>query len=184
MQVPQIRMQSQMAQIAIQTQPARQSIQQPEADLQIKQPLAEMNMRTTPGRLTIDQTQAWEDLNIKSVFKWGKEYAQKGHQAVMEKIAETVSEGDEMLDIHTGKNMYVEHARRHANPPPAEVNIAWIPSNFSVKINYRPGKTDININPNKPIINASIRKPVISYQPGDVNISLKQRNNLKIDFVK
>lgn len=184
MQIPQIRMQSQQAQIAIRTEASSQSIQQPNANLHIEQPKADMNMRTIPSRLTIDQSQAWEDMNMKSVFKWGKEYAQKGRQAVMEGIARVAREGDEKMAIHTGRDAIVNQAKRNANPAPANVNITWVPSPFSVKIHYTPGKTEIQFQANKPIINAQIRKPIISHQPGDVYISLKQRNHLHIDLIK
>ncbi|MBS4208287.1 hypothetical protein KHA95_09420 [Bacillus sp. FJAT-50079] len=184
MQIPQIRMQSQSAQIAIQSRPANQSIQQPNANLQIEQPLAEMNIRTTPGKLTIDQSQAWEDMDIKSIFKRVEENTYRAQQAVMEGIARVVREGDEMLDIRSGRNIIVEQAKRKANPRPVQTNIAWVPSPFSVKTHYTRGSIDIQFQAKKPKIDVQIRKPIISYHRGDVDISLQQRNSLKIDFVK
>lgn len=184
MQVPQIRMHSQFAQIGITTTPARQTIHQQDADLRIEQPLANMKMRTTEGRLTIDQTEAWEDMNLKSIFKTVRENAQKGHQAVMEGMAQAAAEGQEMINIQSGRNAFVEQAKRDTFKPPAEVNITWIPKPFSVKVHYQPGKTDIQFQERKPIIDARVNKPVISYAPGDVNVHLKQRNSLRIDLVK
>ncbi|MBS4223191.1 DUF6470 family protein [Lederbergia citrea] len=184
MQIPQIRMQSQSAQIAMETRQARQLIQQPNAELRIEQPQAEMEIRTTPSRLTIDQSQAWEDMNIKSVFRSIEENSQRASQDLLAGIARVSREGDEMIEIHTGRNVIVEQAKRKANPPPADVNITWVPSPFSVKIHYTPGKTDIQFDTNKPVINVRTQNPNISYQPGDVYISLKQRNSLNIDFVK
>ncbi|WP_062108983.1 DUF6470 family protein [Bacillus niameyensis] len=184
MQVPQIRMESQFAKIGIETKEIKQSIQQPKADLHIKQPQAEIKMRTTPGKLTIDQSQAWEEMDIKGIFQRVKENAVRGSQKLMEGIARTVREGDEMIEIQNGQNAYVEQARRNANPPPPELNITYVPSPFSVKLHYQQGKTDIQFQTRKPIIDANTRKPVISYQPGEVNVHLRQRNSLKIDFVK
>ncbi|WP_249315513.1 DUF6470 family protein [Bacillus sp. FJAT-49711] len=177
-------MESQFAKIGMDTVPDRQSIQQPNADLHIEQPLADMKMRTIPGRLTIDQTQAWEDMDIKGIFQRVKENAARGKQKLMEGIARVSREGDEMLDIHSGRNILVEQAKRKANRQPVDTNITWVPSPFSVKIHYEPGKTDIQFQTRKPIIDARERKPIISYTPGDVNIYVRQHNNLKIDFVK
>ena len=101
---------------------------------------------------------------------------QRAKQAVLQGIARVSAEGDEMLNIHTGRNVIVEQARRRTQSPPAETNITYIPSPFSVKTHYQPGKTDIRFQENKPVINARIQKPIISYQRGDVHISLQQRN--------
>lgn len=180
----QIRMQMQAAQIAIQSRPAIQSIQQPKAILQIEQPQAAMKIRTIPGKLTIDQTQAWEEMGIRSVFRSTEEVAQKAKQTALQGVARVSREGDEMLDIQKGRDVIVEQAKRKANPPPRETTIAYVPSPFSVKINYQSSKTDIQVQTRQPIINAQSQKPVISYRPGDVQISLKQHNSLKIDFVK
>ncbi|MCM3111744.1 DUF6470 family protein [Lederbergia lenta] len=184
MQMPQIRMQSQSAQLAIQTQPSYQSIQQPKADLQIKQNQATMTIRTTPGKLTIDQTQAWEEMGIKSVFRSNQENTQKAKQAVLQGIARVSREGDEMLQSLKGRNVAAEQAARKANPPPSKTYITYIPSNFSVKTHYQPGKTEIRFIENKPVIQARTQKPIISYHQGKVDFSLKQHNSLKIDFVK
>ncbi|KRG15041.1 hypothetical protein ACA30_07595 [Virgibacillus soli] len=184
MRIPQIQMESQQAKISMQTMNARQSIQQPQADLRIEQPKAVMKMRTTPGKLTIDQSQAWEEMNVKSTFKAVKENAVKGNQKVMEGIARVAQEGDEMIEIQNGQNAYVEQAKRQANPPMPETNITWIPSPFSVKTHYQPGQVDIQFQARKPSIDATVRKPVIQYAPGDVQIQLAQRNHLKIDLIK
>ncbi|MFK4997189.1 DUF6470 family protein [Bacillus sp. N9] len=184
MQISQIRMQSQQAKIAIQSRPATQSIQQSNANVQIEQPLAEMNIRTNPGKLTIDQSQAWEDMNIKSIFKRIEENAYQAEQVVMEGIARVVREGDEMLDIRSGRNIIVEQAKRKVNPPLAQTNITWVPSPFSVKAHYTRGNVDIQFEAKKPRIDVQTQKPIISYQRGDVHISMQQRNSLKIDFVK
>ena len=112
MNIPQIQMQSQSAQIAIQSRPAVQSIQQPKAHLQMKQQQATMTMRTIPGKLTIDQSQAWEDMDIKVYSVVPKKTHSKAKQALLQGIARVSAEGDEMLNLHTGRNVIVEQARR------------------------------------------------------------------------
>lgn len=87
MELPQIRMQSQMARITMMTQPATQEIRQPKADLSIHQPHAELSIRTIPSKLTIDQTQAWADMNLKTAPLSIEEFAQLGMQGAQEGTA-------------------------------------------------------------------------------------------------
>jgi len=183
MELPQIRMQSQMARISITTQPARQEIQQPKADLSIQQPHAEVSMRTTPSKLTIDQTQAWEDMNLRSVSRLTEKFAQDGKQAVAEGTGRRASQGTELMKIENKGNPLVSQAFQNAHEPPRALGIKFIPSLNAVKINYEPSKLDINIQPNKPIIESRVNKPEINYIPGSVDITLAQRESLEIDFV-
>ncbi|MCR2822361.1 DUF6470 family protein [Lederbergia panacisoli] len=184
MQIPQIRMQSQFAKIAIDTTPARQSIQQPEPELNMEQPKADLKIIQNPGRLTIDQTQAWEELGLKGIKSFARENTQRAYKEASEAISGIVTEGNEMLNIQSGTNAYAEQARQRTNPPPADFNIKWIPSPFSVKVHYQRGKVDVDVQPRNVVINAQTKKPIISYQPGDVRVSLQQKNSLHIDFVK
>src|SRR5690606_13764529 len=121
---------------------ARQSIQQPQAEMHISQPQAEMKIKQNPGRLTIDQTQAWEEIGLKSMKTFTRDNTQRAYRQVSETISKIVNEGKEMLNIHTGMNVYAEQAKRQANPPPADFNITWIPSPFTVKVHYQHGKVD------------------------------------------
>ncbi|WP_042142651.1 DUF6470 family protein [Paucisalibacillus sp. EB02] len=183
MEVPQIRMQSQMAKISISTQPAMQEIHQPKADLSIQQPHAEISMQTTPSKLTIDQTQAWEDMNLRSAFRLTEKLAQDGQQAIAEGTGRRASQGTELMKIENKGNPLVSQAFQNAYEPPRSLGIKFIPSLHAVKINYEPSKVDVNVKPNKPIIETRVNKPEINYVPGSVDISMAQHQNLEIDFV-
>lgn len=182
MQMPQIRLQSQKAQIELQTTPATQTIEQPQADMYIEQPHPELVIQTTPGRLNIDQTQAWHEMDIKSVLKRVEEFANKGYQDWLEGIARVASEGDEMMQIENGQDAIVAQATRILEGEIYDTNITWIPSPFSVKINYQPANLNLQWNTHKPNINVQTHKPSTSYQPGEVNARLKQKPELHIDF--
>ena len=114
MELPQIRMQSQMAKISLSTQASRQEIRQPKADLSIQQPHAEISMRTTPSKLTIDQTGAWEDMNLRSVFRLTEKFAQDGKQAVAEGTGRRASQGTELMKIENKGNPLVSQAFQNA----------------------------------------------------------------------
>lgn len=182
MQVPQIRIQSKMAQIHIETTDARIQITQPQAELHIQQPKAQVSIRTTPGKLEIDQTQAWEDMNLMHISKRNKKFAQEGKNALMQGVARRAQEGDQLMKIEHGGNPIVSQAMQNSQDTMKSLGIQFIPSSFSVKTNYQPAEVHIGVQTNQPIIEARAKKPEISYEPGTVDTSLKQRQSLEISF--
>lgn len=183
MQIPQIRLQSTYGQIQINTEQPIQSIQQPKAQMDLQQPHAELTIERTPSKLTIDQTKAREDVDLKHISKRIEEAAQQGYQDFLEGMARNSQEGDELMMIENGGNPIADQAQRNSEGPELQFNIGWIPSAGSVKINFVPGKVDIQVKRNAVINNTRPQKPIHDYQPGKVNISMKQYPTLKIDFV-
>ncbi len=181
MQIPQIRMQSTPAQLAIQSSPARIEIDQPQAQMDLRQPGAVMTMEKTMPRLTIDQTQAWEDMNLKSVMRSIEEAAGEGYGAWMQYLASSSQDGDELMSIEHGGGAIAAQADRNSQSPTYEFNIGYVPSPFSVKINYQPGDVRINVQPQPVQNNTRAQKPIIHYQPGNITYSMKQHNHLQID---
>lgn len=183
MNIPQIRMESQFARISIEQTKPVQEIEQPPASVAIEQPPANLEIEQIPGKLTIDQSQAWEEMDLKSVFKRSAEYAQQGYQAWLDGMVRVSQQGDELMRIEHGGDPLVSQAIENSENPPYEFNVGWIPSPFSVKIDYEPGTVNIRAQANKPIIEATPNKPIHRYTPGKVNIYLAQRNELSIQFV-
>ncbi|WP_078431755.1 DUF6470 family protein [Metabacillus halosaccharovorans] len=182
MNIPQIRLESTNAQISMTTRNAISQIHQPKADMSIEQPKADLSVRTTHGKLTIDQSQARADVDLKSVFLRTEEHAQLGKQGLLAGIQRRAQEGEELMKIENGGNPISIQAKRHGHKPTKEFGIGFVPSVGSVKINYQPSVVKTNITPNKPMISVQVNKPVHDYQPGKVDISLAQENNLNIDF--
>ncbi|WP_035513074.1 DUF6470 family protein [Halalkalibacillus halophilus] len=183
MQLPQIRIQSQNAQIGMQTQNAQLDIQSQPADLQISQPQAEVNIQTTPPRLSIDQSKAFEDMGIYGPLKASKISAQEAEQTWSQGVARTAREGDEMMRIENGDGAIARIAERNIPNPHRDFQMGWIPSYFSVDINYDPGDVQIRNQKNDPIIEATARKPETHYQPGGVDVYMEQESLLDIDFI-
>lgn len=183
MKIPQIRIESQSALIAInQTDPV-QEIEQPMAKVSIEQPAATVKIETTPGKLTIDQTKAWEDMDLKSIFKRTKEFANQGFKDCMEGIARRTQQGNELMRIENKGNPISNQANENSQPPMKQFSIGWIPSHFSVDIDYIPAQVKITSKSNKPIIKIDAEQPIITYQRGEISINLKQKNELNIDFI-
>lgn len=182
MELAQIRLESQYAKLGIRTNKPIQELQQPKADLSIEQPKAELTIRTAPGKLTIDQSQARADMDLKNISQRIEEAADKGYQDSLEGIARRAQEGNELMQIENGGNPIAQIAERNSEGPELQFNIGWIPSHFSVKTNYVPAEVEIDVKVNKPNINVTVNKPIHDYTPGKVDISLEQRQSLKIDF--
>ncbi|MGD7053005.1 DUF6470 family protein [Sutcliffiella horikoshii] len=179
---PQIRLQSTSAQTELHIQKPVQQIEQPRAELSMEQSRAELTMRRTAGRLTIDQTQAREDMDLKSVGRRIEEAAQLGRQDWLAGLARVAQDGNEMMRIENGGGAITRQAKRNSEGPPKEFNIGWIPSHFSVKIDYEPGKVDIDWQNHEPVIDAKINKPVHEYTPGTAQVNLANHPSLEIDF--
>lgn len=182
--MPQVRLQSQQAKISINTTDATVNIRQPEAEQTIRQPQAEITMHTTPSKLTIDQTQAWNDMDLKSVFKRTEDFAELGKKSYLDGIARRVQEGKEMMEIEKGGDPIVAQAERIDERKLKDFAIGWIPSHFSVKTDYQPSELDINVKINRPEITNTPQKPQIDYQRGQVDTGIAQYQSLKVDFKK
>ncbi|PAV31017.1 hypothetical protein CIL05_04725 [Virgibacillus profundi] len=183
MRLPQIRMESQMAKIQIQQTPGKQEIQQPNAKTSIQLPKAQVSMSTTPSKLQIDQTKAWEDMNLMHITKRNDKFAQEGVQAIKEGMARRAQQGSQLMKIENNGNPIASQAIANGYDGKKNLGIKFIPSHFSVKINYQPSEVHINVQTNKPVIEATIRKPEHIYKKGSVDISMQQYQELEIDFI-
>ena len=183
MQLQQVRMQSTMARIGIQTEEPIQRIHQSKAVQTIQQPKAIQKINITPGKLTIDQSAAWDQMDIKPISKRTAEYAQKGKQKVLEGIARRARQGDELMSIEKGGNVIAAHAKQNSERPPKQFNVGWIPSPMSVKYHYERAKVNIETQAQQPIIDVQVSKATHDYTPGKVNVYMVRGNSLEIDFV-
>jgi len=183
MNIPQIRMQSQMAQIEINQASAKQYIEQPHAEMSIQQPAASLSIHTTPSKLQIDQTKAWEDMNLMHITSRNERFAQEGLRAVQEGMARRAVQGRQLMMIENDGNPIKDQAVANSQNPKKQLGITFIPSPFSVKINYQPSEVNIDVQTNKPVIDVQRNDPEFHYEPGYVNISMKQFQELDIDFV-
>lgn len=183
MRMPQIRLQSEMARLDIKQFSGQLHIRQPKADLLIEQPKAEFNIQTTPSKLTIDQTQAWEDMNLMSTPKFVEKIASEGAQSSQEGAGRRAEQGNQLMRIETDSNPIVEQALINGHDQMKSISLKYIPSTFSVKTNFKPAQLHIDAQMNKPIINAQQNNPEVDFERGAVHIKMKQYENLHIDFV-
>jgi hypothetical protein len=183
MNFPQLRMQSTKGVLGLTITKSVQQIEQPQADMTIRQRSAEMDIETIPGKLTIDQTQAWEDMNLMHIFKRIDEFAQNGYQDWLSYLAKASSQGDQLMRIENKGNPLISQGKYNSEPPMLDYNVGFIPSAFSVKMNYRPAKVNIDWKTHQPEINVRINKPRHHYTPGEVKGDMKQLPSLHIEVI-
>ncbi|KUP05708.1 hypothetical protein Q73_12875 [Bacillus coahuilensis m2-6] len=181
---PQIRLQSQPALIQLDSTQPRQSIEQPGPTLDIQQPAPKLRIETSPGKLSIDQTRVWEAMNMKSVNRMAEEAADLGYEQWMKYLGKKASEGTELLrGFSKGqKNIIQQQAKRNSETPKFEFRLGWIPPHGSVDLNISKTQVDISFETHQPINNTKVANAIIDYQPGTSTVSMKQYQDLQIDF--
>ncbi|MFB9973260.1 hypothetical protein FPQ10_10870 [Allobacillus sp. SKP2-8] len=182
MQFPRLSIQSQPALLGMNTQPASQQIQQPKADMQIQQPRADVSITTKPGKLSIDQSKAWADMGKFASIEATKKAANQGKQAVMEAISQKANEGNQLMKIENGGNVIASLSKQQTMADVKPAALDWIPSHFSVKTNYTPAEVEVSAQARKPVINTTPQKVVHEYQPGNLDIYVRQSADLQIEF--
>jgi hypothetical protein len=183
MNFPQLRMESTKGVLGLRITRGVQHIEQPQAEMKIRQQTAEMDIETTPGQLTIDQTQAWEDMNLMSIFKRIDEVVRNGYQDCLSYLAKTSSQGDQLMRIENKGNPLISQAKQNSEDPLLDYNVGFIPSAFSVKMNYRPAKLNIDWKTHSPDIQVRIKKPRHHYTPGTVKGVMQQLPSLNIEVI-
>lgn len=177
-------MESRFARIKIEQNHAMLEIEQDHPKIHIEQPHAEVSIRTKPGKLTIDQTKAFEDMNLMSIIKRNDKHAEESLEKFNEGVQRIAREGRELMQIEKGGKTIAEQAKRRVNPPMKRLGIRFIPSRFSVKMSYEPATVDINVTPQKPRFQAELHPPKFTYYPGHVKIRLAEKNELNITVTR
>ncbi|MFD2639002.1 DUF6470 family protein [Piscibacillus salipiscarius] len=183
MNLPKLNITQQSAMIGMNKTPGQLSIRQPHAELHISQPPANLKIHRRPSKLTIDQSQAFKELNMVGPVEAIKEAAQEGKQKAAEGVSRIANEGDQLMRIEKGANgVIAQISENNSFNDYQPIQMKWIPSNFAVKFDYDPGDVQIEANANKPIINATPHQPEIDYQQSKLDIYLQQDNQIDINF--
>src|SRR5699024_12618597 len=112
-------------------------------------------------KLSIDQSKAFAEANLKSALKWNKDIAASGRQHASSGTARRARQGNQLIDIHKGANALVALAKENDNPPDKMMGIKYIHSPFSVKVHYETGNIDIRAHKNTTQIDAQKKKTEI-----------------------
>ena len=186
MRLPQIQIRTTDAKIDLNIQKPQQYIKQPKATQTIEQPAAILEINTTRGVLRVDSSQARRDLGLISPLESSANFAQVGKQEALQGMARKAREGRQMME-NSGKDQgratIQSIAKQNHGPQRVPINIKFVPSIGSVKIDYTPGTTDVNITRQKPKIDVQVNKPIHEYTPGKVTGTMIQRPDVQTDVI-
>ncbi|MYL70007.1 hypothetical protein GLW00_04050 [Halobacillus litoralis] len=181
MNIPKLQMQSTPGRIGLRINKPEQTIKQHQVEQSIQQPKADMKIEQKPGKLTIDQTKAWHNLDLKNVLVRTEELVGIARDLWMEGLARVSREGDELMRIENGGNPIATQAKRNSVFD-FTFSPGGRPTYELIQMNYQPGKAKIDIQRREPMIENKIREPEHHYRPGNVNVSMEQMPDLKIDW--
>ncbi len=174
---------TQPALIGIKTTPARLSIQQRKADVEMNTEHPKVEIRTEPIRVQIDQYECFAEAGLKNLFDLTLENAGYSYRQAMAGIERIARQGNEMADIHLNTNPIADQAEENAYELYVhEVNFDMIPKSRP-KIDFVGGDLDIRVKEGGPNIKVQINKPIIRYHPGKVEIYLRQKHSVHIEYV-
>lgn len=167
--------------IGIQTTNGQMSIQQSRGEQTIRTTMPKANIKSEKPKVIIDQYQCFAEAGLKNFLDLTKENAQLGGQRALEAIARIAQDGDRLAMIQ--KNMppaIPEIAEKNAWDE-LDYNIGTIPKSRpkievtgDLKIDWVLGKVNIDYKANKPSIH---------YKMGRVDIYLRQKGNIDIQYV-
>ncbi len=171
------------AMIGIQTTPGKMNISQPAPDVQMHTEHPRVEIESTLPKVQIDQSQCFAEAGLKNFLDLTRESAQIGQQALMRGIERRGRQGDDLANIQNGFQAIPNQAEENAFELfTKEFNIGTVPKSRP-QIDLIEGQVNIQVREGKVNTNVKINKPIIDYTRGKVDIYLRQRNSIDIQYV-
>lgn len=139
--------------------------------LQISQP---------SGKLTIDSTDYYHSIGIKTRAALSQENADRGKKAVLEGIAAIVEKGNRLAQISSPSNAIADMAFESRFKGKGELSFEPI---VAPSIHYEASPAQIEVIPGKINYNLVRGRVDADYQPGKVDIQVTQYPRLDISIV-
>lgn len=180
-----IQMTSKQALIGIQTTSPQYTMRtkHPKVNLEIKEPKIEIE--TTKPRVEIDQTEAFADAGLKKPMRLTQDYAAESRRLMLQGIAKTANQGDELTNIHQVKDDATIASQAEYNAFGQfiyEWGYSHIPKSGP---EFNPIRGEVNIRLNKGEVRSQFDRGRVesNFKRGKVETYLRQRNSLRIDVV-
>ncbi|WP_062050211.1 DUF6470 family protein [Bacillus sp. JCM 19034] len=185
MQQVQLHIDQTLAQTGLRSVQPPMQIKQHQADLQISQEHTNLvEISTTARRLYIDQTEAFADANLKTPLRLSNEFYQRIRGTVMNYVAKTAREGEQLKKIENGNHAITHIAAQRGSRPQKQANIAYMPNSMSkVSFDYQPSEVHIRARKSEANIHVTPQKPEIDIPKWGVDIYLQQKNQIAFQAV-
>lgn len=170
------------AQIGIQTTNAKLEIQQPKADVQMKTQHARVEIESEQAKVQIDQSACFAEAGLKNYLELTKHNASFAKQRAQQGIARIVRQGNEFINIQNKTDAVARQAEENAFQLfEKDFNVGLMPKSRP-KISFTEGKANIKPIMGKVEINVNVNKPIVNYRKGNVEVYLKQKNSINIEY--
>ncbi|WP_129597504.1 DUF6470 family protein [Anaerophilus nitritogenes] len=178
------RIETQPALIGIQTTNAKLDIEQPKADMNMNIEHPKIEMHTEHVKVQIDQYPCFAEAGLKNYRDLTKDNIEFAKQKMSETIDRIARQGNEMMNIHENENALADQAIENAYLIfQKEWNIGFIPTSRP-SIDFKGGTVDIQVKEGKVNMDVKVNKPIVDYTPGKVDIYLRQKNSIHIEYIK
>ncbi|MDQ0254530.1 hypothetical protein J2S74_001909 [Evansella vedderi] len=180
MSIPQINIHTERAEVGITQHRPEMQIRQQSADLHIQQELAgTLRISKTASKLFIDQSEAFADADLKGPLRRGKENAAAAMQNILQYIAKTAREGEQLKKIEHGGNQLAALAKQKGERAPIEIGQGTIPANaFRVQFNYVPSEIAVDVDWPEPQIQITKRDPEVHIPKWQTEVYLQQKQQI------
>ncbi|OLS39023.1 hypothetical protein BTR22_05110 [Alkalihalophilus pseudofirmus] len=185
MRVPHIAIQSIDAYIGIRSNKPHPQMKQHTADLQIRQThtgIIEIN--TKSAELSIDQTQAFAEANLKTPFRLADEFYQRAQQKAAEHLTKRRQQGDQMMKIENGFGVLARLAKVNSEKPQGQLQTVNMPRSVSsTKIHFEPAQVSFRVPNHQTDIKVNRREPDIHIPKWQTETYVKQKNSISFQAV-
>lgn len=165
------------------SQPAKIHIENPKGsqlDIKIEQP--QLEMQSTQPKVLIDQSQCFAESGLKSIGALISDTASFAYSKGLEAIGKIVDQGNQMADVHKGDPIPDQAAYNAYDQFVREWNIVTMPRSRP-DITVIEGKVNITVKRGQVQNNTRLQLPKITYNPGKLDIYVKQHYSIKINVV-
>ncbi|MCT4619792.1 MAG: DUF6470 family protein [Marinisporobacter sp.] len=179
----QLRITSKVAQIGINRTPGKLEINQSKPEINMKTQPPKIQIKSEQSKVQIDQYPCFKEEGQKNVEDLIKDQAVFAKQKAQQGISRIVRQGNQMAAIENKRDVIPSQAKENAHDLfNKEADVGVIPKSRP-KINFAGGKAETTAEWGKVNINAKVSKPNINYTKGQLEIYLKQKNSLNIEWV-
>ena len=175
------------AKLSIETIAGKLQIDTRRAQLELTQQRAKVNIKTEQPRILIDQYECFAEEGLKNTIDLAKDLSQRAYQSVMEYIAKTAQDGDEMAKIGNKASIMLDIIKSDSIII-HDFNMVTMPMSRP-KIDVAGGTVDIQVEPQNDIgeINGVTRRFIpgeitFNNTPSTLNIKVQSYGSINISY--
>lgn len=178
-----IRVTSQPIKYNIQTQSARLEMDVPKLPQgKMTHDPTRIDLHTRNAKINMDSTELFESLNVRSVGSWLQVFAQRGKQAVYQKIGEDVQLGNQMAEIDKGVTIAQIIQQRMMQSADITTQTEFIPSG-KVRLSYQPSDLSLDYHAGSVETEWQKQQNVMNYIPGKFSIEILQYPKVTVEWL-